>query len=86
MAEPIALAVILDVARGLSIAHQRGIVHRDIKPENILLTSAGQIFVSSTTAEPDPAEAVWDRLRRASWRVVASDADVDDFSKGWSLP
>jgi len=35
---------------------------------------------------PDPAEAVWDRLRRASWRVVASDAEVEDFSQGWSLP
>lgn len=37
MAEPVALSVIADVARGLASAHERGIVHRDIKPGNILL-------------------------------------------------
>jgi serine/threonine protein kinase/class 3 adenylate cyclase len=37
--EPTALAVIGDVARGLAVAHARGIVHRDVKPENILLAS-----------------------------------------------
>ena len=35
--EPDALAIMSDVARGLAVAHERGIVHRDIKPENILL-------------------------------------------------
>jgi len=42
---PLPLAEALDlttqVARGLSKAHQSGIVHRDIKPANILLTSDG---------------------------------------------
>jgi serine/threonine protein kinase len=29
--------ILCDVALGLSILHERGIIHRDIKPENILL-------------------------------------------------
>jgi serine/threonine protein kinase len=33
--------IISQVARGLSLAHQRGLIHRDIKPANILTERAG---------------------------------------------
>ncbi len=36
----------LDVARGLGVAHTRGIVHRDIKPGNILLAADGRAMVA----------------------------------------
>lgn len=36
-----ALQVALQVARGLEVVHQQGIVHRDVKPDNLLLTSDG---------------------------------------------
>jgi serine/threonine-protein kinase len=36
----------LDVARGLGVAHQRGIVHRDVKPGNILLAADGRAMVT----------------------------------------
>jgi hypothetical protein len=45
---PVARAarIILDVARGLQLAHRKGIIHRDIKPANILLTKDGRAKIA----------------------------------------
>jgi serine/threonine-protein kinase len=42
-----ALAVVVQLSRALSKAHERGIVHRDIKPSNVFLcdAGAGELFV-----------------------------------------
>jgi serine/threonine-protein kinase len=37
-----AIAYAIEIARGLSIAHDRNMVHRDIKPQNVLIDDGGR--------------------------------------------
>ncbi len=41
-----ALEIARDVARGLAVAHQAGVVHRDVKPANILLDGDGNAKIA----------------------------------------
>jgi serine/threonine protein kinase len=43
LSDPEKIQFILEACRGLSYAHERGIVHRDIKPANIMLSKNGGV-------------------------------------------
>jgi eukaryotic-like serine/threonine-protein kinase len=45
MSVAVALACILQAARGLKYAHSRNVLHRDIKPSNLLLDSEGTVKI-----------------------------------------
>lgn len=60
-----AAAVILDAARGIGHAHERGVIHRDIKPDNIMISDSGHTYVmdfglASAPRERSTAEAELD--------------------------
>ena len=54
--EPLVVSAIADAARGLSVAHQLGMVHRDIKPANLLLSSRGERSFQSGSVDYSASE------------------------------
>ena len=39
------LAILAQVADGLSYAHEQGVIHRDIKPSNLMVTESGRVKI-----------------------------------------
>ena len=59
-----AIDTAVQVARGLTAAHAKGLVHRDLKPENVFLVADGQVkildFGLAKTADPGDSAATHD--------------------------
>lgn len=58
---PLAIDFIIQAARGLAYAHDKGTIHRDIKPANLLLSEDGMVKVSDLgLARLDPDKSAVD--------------------------
>lgn len=64
-----AAGIIMQAARGLAYAHQRGLVHRDVKPGNILVTPKGVAKVSDLGLAGFIHDADNDPL---AWKIVGT--------------
>lgn len=57
----VAVHILLETARGLRAAHEKGVLHRDLKPSNILISREGEVKLAdfglaSVKDSPDGAE------------------------------
>jgi serine/threonine protein kinase/tetratricopeptide (TPR) repeat protein len=97
----LAAAVALQIARGLSAAHARGIIHCDLKPDNLFIRSDGGVKIldfglarlkTAPASSPEaPDVTVWSLAGTAGYiapeQVLGEEADVrsDLFALGVTM-
>ncbi|MFO0880358.1 MAG: serine/threonine-protein kinase [Gemmataceae bacterium] len=98
LAPEVAAGYILQAARGLKFAHDRGMIHRDIKPDNLMLNNQGVVKVAdlglvrtpgmeeSLPRDEVPVEAPQSRGKGASGRTLSSLSGVTMAGQAMGTP
>jgi len=75
-----ALEIAIQVCRGLSHAHNNGVVHRDIKPPNILLTEDGTVKITDfrLVREVGSSGGVVQTQAIASWQYAPPEQQLSN--------
>ncbi len=77
----------VQICRGLSAAHEHGVVHRDLKPENLFLTADGQVKILDFGLAKQTGPATdEDELPRAETRTAATEAGRVMGTAGYMSP
>ena len=64
--------VLIDVARALEHAHERGVIHRDLKPGNVLFDGRGQVKLADFGVSGNAPDAGTDAMIRGLSPFTAS--------------
>ena len=77
----------MQICRGLSAAHEHGVVHRDLKPENLFLSTDGQVkILDFGLAKQTGPPAGEDELPRADTRSAITEAGRVMGTAGYMSP
>jgi serine/threonine protein kinase len=91
----VAAGYILQAARGLKFAHDRGMIHRDVKPANLMLNTQGVVKVADlglvktpgSTEAPAAAEPEPDNPPKAkAGRTLADVGDITQANRALGTP